>query len=635
MAQLGCCYYPEHWPESQWAEDAQRMVDAGLHWVRIGEFAWSRLEPRFGQFDWLWLDRAINTLGKAGLSVVLSTPTATPPRWMLDRLPNMLAVDDSGQQRKFGSRRHYCFSHQGYKDECQRIVQLMAERYAKHPYVKAWQIDNEYGCHDTVISYSDSAKCQFRIWLMQRYGSIANLNQAWGNIFWSMEYSNFDEIELPNQTVTEANPAQRLDFHRFSSDQVVAFNRLQVDVLRAATDVPLIHNYMGRITDFDHFAVGADLDIASWDSYPLGFLEDRSDEDDDWRLRFARQGDPDFQAFHHDLYRSVGRGRWWVMEQQPGPVNWAPYNPAPLKGMVKLWSLEAVAHGAEAVCYFRWRQLPFAQEQMHTGLLNCDSSAAPGLDEAIQVAAALKDLGQISTVQSDLALVFDYESDWAWRVQPQGASFDYFRLTFSFYRALRQLGLSIDILPASSPTLEGYKLVVIPGLMSLNTQLEAALKIFKGIVVAGPRSGTRNASFHTVSPAPSLAPVGTRTVQYESLRPGLDYSFTEGGKLQDWFERMEAPEDLVAERTTSGWPAMLREGMHCYLCGWPDAKALQRIFSGLAAELGIKTMQLPDQLRIRDTEHYRFWFNYGNEATSFGDIRLEPAGVHIQPKDTI
>ena len=194
-----------------------------------------------------------------------------------------------------------------------------------------------------------------------------------------MDYGDFEEIELPNLTVTEPNPSHQLAFRRFCSDQVVAFNRVQVDIIRTHSNAPITHNYMGKVTNFDHFDVGADLDFASWDSYPLGFLEDRAGADQDLRERYIRQGHPDFQAFHHDLYRAVGRGRWWVMEQQPGPVNWAPYNPAPLPGMIRLWTWEAFAHGAEAVCYFRWRQVPFAQEQMHAGMLRPDSSEAAAM----------------------------------------------------------------------------------------------------------------------------------------------------------------------------------------------------------------------------------------------------------------
>ena len=222
---LGCCYYPEHWPQEMWADDAQRMVEAGLRWVRIGEFAWSRIEPAADQLDWQWLDTAVATLGAAGLQIIMGTPTATPPRWMLDKWPDMLAVDAHNQPRKFGSRRHYCFSHQPYRTECLRICRLMAERYGDNPHIQAWQTDNEYGCHETTVSYSASAEQQFRVWLARKYQNIAALNNAWGNMFWSMQYNSFEQIEAANQTVTEANPSHLLDFRRFSSDQVVSFNK--------------------------------------------------------------------------------------------------------------------------------------------------------------------------------------------------------------------------------------------------------------------------------------------------------------------------------------------------------------------------------------------------------------------------
>lgn len=452
--ELGVCYYPEHWPEAQWAEDARRMAELGLAWVRIGEFAWGRVEPRPGQFNWGWLDRAIEVLGAHGLKVVLGTPTATPPKWVLDRHPDMLAVDAQGRPRKFGSRRHYCFSHPGYRQESARIVTEFARRYGRNLHVGAWQTDNEYGCHDTVLSYSDAARTAFRDWLRARFpaqdrngGDIEALNRAWGNVFWSMDYEDFDDIDLPNLTVTEPNPAHVLAFRRFSSDQVVQYNRMQAEIIRQYSDAPLSHNYMGRVTEFDHYKLGEDLDIATWDSYPLGFLEDRVGAGVEDQRRFARQGDPDFQAFHHDLYRAVGRGRWWVMEQQPGPVNWAPYNPAPAPGMVRLWTWEAFAHGAEAVCYFRWRQAPFAQEQMHAGLLRPDSAEAEGFDEARQVAFELADAPDVQPVTAPVALIFDYDAEWAWAVQPHGKGLSYFGLVLDHYRALRRAGLSVDIIP--------------------------------------------------------------------------------------------------------------------------------------------------------------------------------------------
>ncbi|MEJ2000942.1 MAG: beta-galactosidase, partial [Maritimibacter sp.] len=213
---IGVCYYPEHWPEEIWAEDAARMAAAGISFVRIGEFAWTRMEPSPGQCHFDWLDRAIEVLGAAGLKVVLGTPTATPPRWMATKHPDMFAIDADGRPRGFGSRRHYDFSHKGYRDDCAQIVGVLAERYGANPHVAAWQIDNEYSCHDTTLSYSAAALAGFRDWLAQKYQSPDALNRAWGNVFWSMDYASFDEIELPNLTVTEPNPAHVMDFRRYA-----------------------------------------------------------------------------------------------------------------------------------------------------------------------------------------------------------------------------------------------------------------------------------------------------------------------------------------------------------------------------------------------------------------------------------
>jgi beta-galactosidase len=194
---LGVCYYPEHWDEARWAEDAARMAALGLSWVRIGEFAWSRLEPAPGRLDWDWLDGAMETLGDAGLKVVLGTPTATPPRWLVNRMPDMLPVDRQGRPRGFGSRRHYDFAHMGYREECRRFVRLLAERYGRHPALGAWQTDNEYACHDTVLSYSSRRAQAFRAWLAQRYQSPEAMNRAHGNVFWSMEVSDWSRWTSP------------------------------------------------------------------------------------------------------------------------------------------------------------------------------------------------------------------------------------------------------------------------------------------------------------------------------------------------------------------------------------------------------------------------------------------------------
>jgi beta-galactosidase len=624
---LGTCYYPEQWPVEMWESDARRMAEAGLTWVRIGEFSWSKLETKPDEYHWDWLDLAIETLGNAGLKVVLGTPTATPPRWMLKRHPDMLAVDIEGRPRKFGSRRHYCFSHVGYKEDCIRIAELMARRYGSNRHVAAWQIDNEYGCHDTTISYSDAAAGAFRSWLKQRYGTIGRLNADWGNTFWSMDYDCFDDIGLPNLTVTEANPAHTLSFRRFSSDQVVVFNRVQLDVIRRHSAAPVSHNYMGRVTDFDHFAVGENLDIATWDSYPLGFLEDRVGADAAHQRKFARQGDPDFQAFHHDLYRAVGQGRWWVMEQQPGPVNWAPHNPVPLPGMVRLWSWEAFAHGAEAVCYFRWRQAPVAQEQLHAGLLRPDNAEAFAMDEVRQVAAEVANAPDVVTAQAPVAIVFDYDADFAWATQPHGRDLSYFSLVFHTYKALRRQGLSVDILPASTRNFDDYKLVMVPGLMFMQDALRHSLASHGGAVVYGPRTGARDAEMAIPVPLPPDIPgLDVTVAQIESLRNDISVQLQGGGRVICYREVLEGSAEVVLQSET-GEPVAMRQDNQTYLGGWLDDATLDRFVLQTCAAAQIDTLPMPEGVRIRTTGTERFWFNYTGQTVACYGLQLEPAEV--------
>ena len=644
----GVCYYPEHWPEDRWAKDAADMAALGLSWVRIGEFAWSRLEPKRGHYEFGWLDRAIDVLGGAGLKVILGTPTATPPHWMVKAYPDMLAMCADGQPRKFGSRRHYCFSYQPYIEECRKITRALAQRYGGNGYIAAWQTDNEYGCHDTILSYSPAARDGFRLWLADKYGRIDALNTAWGTVFWSMEYTGFEAVDLPNQTVTEPNPAHVMDFRRFSSDQVTLFNRAQTEILRAHTDAPLIHNYMGRITEFDHFDVGADLDIASWDSYPMGFLEDRSDKDDAWKRDFMRQGDPDFQAFHHDLYRAVGRGQWWVMEQQPGPVNWAPYNPAPLAGMVRLWSHEALAHGAQVVSYFRWRQAPFGQEQMHAGLQNPDGSPAMAWDEIVQFHGDIETLNWDASDEaapniSPVAIVFDYASAWAWETQPQGQDFDYSRLVFEMYSALRKLGQSVDILPPDTADFGARKLVLIPGLFAWNENLRAAIKATKAQVIIGPRSGSKTPDFQIPKTLPPDMPeLSVKVVAVETLRPDAPSDLDKGGAFQIWQEFVQTQTDITETRA-DGQAAILNAGKLTYLAGWPDEAAAARIFEDALTARGLEIESLTGGLRRRDLGRYKFYVNYGSQANIINSqsgpatqetYNIAPAGVAVIDKPT-
>jgi beta-galactosidase len=623
---LGVCYYPEHWPESLWADDARKMRETGIAYVRIGEFAWSLLEPEPGRLELAWLRRAIDTLGAAGLKVVLGTPTATPPKWLMDRHPEIAPVDIEGRPRGFGSRRHYSFSSPIYAQESARIVEIVAREFGRHEAVAGWQTDNEYGCHDTVLSWGEANLRAFRNWLRLRYQTPERLNEAWGNVFWSMEVRSFEEIALPHLTVTETNPAARLDFLRFSSEQVAAYNAMQVEILRNHSPGRFVtHNFMGFSLDFDHFALAEQLDIASWDSYPLGFTE-RSPFSDEEKLRWALTGHPDIAAFHHDLYRGVGRGRFWVMEQQPGPVNWAPWNAIPRRGQVRLFTWEALAHGAEVVSYFRWRQAPFAQEQMHAGLNLPDNSAlSPGGREARQVGAELAALGELpATTRANVALVFDYEASWFTRIQPQGADFRYEELTFRWYEAVRRLGLDVDILPPGAD-LTGYALVLVPTLPHVSEAALAAFAGAEGEMLFGPRSGSKTRNFSipdNLPPGPLASLIPMRVTEVASLRPGLSEAVrgAASGAAIRWRERIELTATAEIEaRFEDGEPALVRAGRRSYLACWPDAALLANVMRTIATRAGLATEPLPDGVRLRRRGDLTFAFNYGD------DIYLAPA----------
>ncbi|MEL7537710.1 MAG: beta-galactosidase [Pseudomonadota bacterium] len=645
---FGVCYYPEHWPEHLWEPDAQAMAALGLRVVRIGEFAWSRLEPSPGEFAFDWLDKAISTLAGAGLSIVMCTPTATPPKWLIDTFPSILPADPkTGRTRGFGSRRHYDFSSADYRRECERITSLLAERYGHRPEIIGWQTDNEIGCHDTTLSVSPDAVAAFRDWCRRRYGSIDRLNQAWGNVFWSMEYASFAEIESPYGAVTETNPAHQLAFRRFASDQVVDFHRETVAALRERSNEQFVtHNFIPMSdTAVDNQALAAPLDFPSYDSYPLGRLDELLHD----RLpietfqRYQRTGHPDLTAFILDQTRGLGDGPFWIMEQQPGPVNWASANPAPAPGAVRLWTYEAFAHGAECVSYFRWRQAPFAQEQMHAGLRRPDGAPAQRWDEiarCINEITAL-DVTNQSTARARVAIVTDPISDWVTEIERQSADYDVYTAQFEHYRALRSLGLDVDVIDRDAD-LDGYALVVAPCLAVLSEAFVARARACGAVFVFGPRTGSKTAEFRIpdhLPPGPLAQWLDLTVVEVDTLRPESSFAFEWHGTTflgSLWRDRVDVDGEFVLARYDDGDAAVVRNGAALYLTTLCEHRFLVRLYHDLCGELGVDTHLLAEDLRLRRRGELTFAFNFGDRPLTLpleSDTELLCGEHTLAPRD--
>ncbi|GBF04380.1 beta-galactosidase [Deinococcus aerius] len=648
--QLGSCDYPEHVPADRWATYARQQRELGLTFVRLAEFAWSRMEPRPGEYDWAWLDRAVEAYHAEGLRVVMCTPTATPPAWLIRAHPEILPYDAQGRVRDFGSRRHYDFASPVYREHSRRITRAVAERYGQHPAVVGWQTDNEFACHGTGRSYGGASAAAFPEWLRQKYGTLDALNEAWGNVFWSMEYSDWGQIRPPVLTVTEPNPSHILDYYRFSSDLIRDFQAEQVAILRELSPGRFVtHNFMIFESGFDHYEVARGLDFATWDNYPTGMLEffAPSGTGEDVKTRYARTGHPDLIAFNHDLYRGVlggrnGLGREgagtpngpWVMEQECGPVNWAPYNAQPAPGAVQLWTAQAWAHGADVVSYFRWRAATMAQEVMHSGLLGHDEQPTRGYEEV----AAL-DLGQfpVGPVPARVALLHDYESLWLYDAQPHSASMSYWAQTVAYYSALRSLGVDVDVVSADAD-LSGYAVVVAPAitLMTPERAQRWADAVQGGTrLVCGPRTAFRTPSGQTwaegqFGPLSSL--VGAHLRQYDSLRPGLEDAVSGGYSARFWAEsyRLEGAQATHTYRggPLDGEPAVIRHG-NVTVIGAHSEALIRDVLRGVLEEAGVPTTDLPEGVRLSHRAGVTLVQNWTGQPVEWQGRTLAPVSFEV------
>lgn len=631
---LGVCYYPEHWPRDRWQPYARQMRELGIAYVRIAEFAWAKIEPRQGELDWLCLDEAIEVLANEGLKVVLCTPTATPPAWLIHAHPEILPVDVDGHVRNFGSRRHYEPASEIYRVESRRITTAIAERYGEHPAVVGWQTDNEFADHDTGRSWGEISRRGFRLWLRERYGDLDALNQAWGAVFWSQAYSDWEEIGLPHNTPASPNPSHLLDFYRYRSDVLVAFQEEQVAILRRlAPGRWVTHNFMRFEDGFDHFRAAQCLDFASWDSYPTGGLE-RSWLSAAEKVRWARVGQPDETSFHHDLYRGLtGENRGpWVMEQQAGQINWAAYNPLPARGAVALWTAQGYAHGCDVISYFRWRAATVAQELMHSGILRHDES----LDRGGEEIAALEITGRPNApVNARVVLLHDYESLWAYDAQPHNDDVSYWRQMMLFYSALRELGVDVD-LRHPDHDLTGYDLIVAPAIQLMGEprarHLEQAAR--SALLIVGPRTAYRTPTgrvHEDGQPGPLRELLGCSLQNFDSMRPGLG-CHVGSFPVEFWAESyaLHGGEAVhtYADGPMAGAAAVVRHGNAVTLGAWSPG-LIREVIAGLLAERGIPHTTLPEGVRVARRGNLATWMNFNEsdatlpDGTTMGPVSFE------------
>lgn len=651
---FGVCYYPEHWDPSRWKMDAKMMRQAGISIVRIAEFAWALMEPQEGHFEWHWLDEAVDILSAEGLDVVLGTPTATPPAWLVRAHPEILPVDEHGARREFGSRRHYCPTSPVYRDYSRRIVSAMAERYGNHPGVTAWQIDNEFGDHETGRCYCPACAEAFRNWLRQKYCTLDALNQAWGNVFWSQIYTAWDQIEPPIRTVTVANPSHTLDYDRFSSTSFEEFQQQQVDILREVSpDRRLTTNFMGTYAELDYQRLQKPLDFISWDSYPTGQMDMLGDGlyfPWDQRPTFAYDvGDPYISGLGSDLTRSLKRQPYWIMEQQIGQINWANYNPGIRPGTMRLWAWHALASGAEAIVYFRWRACLYAQEQYHSGLLNHDASPAQGYRELVEMQSERADMDAWSEhpFTASAAILIDYADLWALQSQPHNRDYQYWRVIFRYYRAMQSLGLAVDLV-APTDDLTRYSLVIAPALLIGSGEKAKALTAYVshgGTLLMGVRSGFKTpSSMATDQPLPGAyrTLTGAVVADWHSLPPGVGFnvkSAIEGldGQIGTWMEQLlpDADVETLAQYTEgpfAGQAALTRHEVgkgKVWSMGWLPSHAQTRaLLLSLCHNSGIQpVMDLPDGVIVSRRGDDLLLLNFTDQSQTVGKVIIHPREV--------
>ena len=522
---VGASWYPEQWPEARWDTDLALMERAHLSVIRIGEFAWARMEPSDGAFDFAWLDRAVAAAARHGMKVVIGTPTAAPPIWLTEAHADVRRMEEDGRVQGHGERRQFSVASATYRRYATRIAGALAERYGRNPAVVGWQVDNEIGLE----SFDPEAKRRWAAWLAARYGTVAALNARWSTEYWSQRYARFDQVPLT--LGRDQNPALVLDARRFFSTLWADYVAQQASAIRATADPRqfVTINSTAWNDHFDQYRVHRGLDLAAWDEY-------------------VPDGRPDWPALalHHGVVRGYLNRNFWVMETQPGNVNWGANNRALDPGDTRMLAWQAVAHGADAVLYWQWRSAPGGQEQYHGTLVGADGLPMPVYDEVAGLAAELRGAAPLlagTQPVARVAVIYSQDSRWAIEQQRFARDYDPVAVLRAWYRPFFARGIGVDVVPPDAD-LGRYDLVLAPGLNVLDAATAERLARYVrggGHLVLGPRSGMKdgdNALWPQRQPGPLAAMLGARVDQFYALDAPVALAGGGAGSARTWAEAL-------------------------------------------------------------------------------------------------
>ena len=587
---FGADYNPEQWPREVWRDDMRLMQQAGVNIVSLGIFSWALLEPRPGEWDFAWLDEIIDLLHESGIDIDLATATASPPPWMSRLHPEVLPVTEDGTVLHPGGRQHWRPTSPIFRFYALRLVRKIAERYADHPALVAWHISNELGCHN-VFDYSDDAARAFRTWLQERYPTLDDLNVAWGTAFWSQSYSDWDEIVPPRVAPTHVNPGRQLDFERFSSDALRDYLRAESELLGEITpSVPRTTNFM--VTE-----VFPSVDYATW-------VDDVDFVSNDHYLRPGDGGREEL-SFSANLTGSLALGRpWFLMEHATSAVNWRDVNTVKRPGELARDALTHVGHGADAVCFFQWRQSRAGSERYHSAMVPHAGEDSRVYRDVAALGATLGELAPVTgsrRVPARVAILFDWESWWvAERDSHPSSRLRYRAEALDWYTALLDLGVRADVIPLDS-SLDDYEVVIAPMLHvvseSVRGQLEAVVAggrelvvtYFSGIVDEHDRVWLGG------YPGALRDLLGVLVEEFAPLLPDQEATLSNGATARVWTERVRLTDESVTVLATytdgdlEGAPAITRRsvggGGATYVASDLGVAGIRTLLSALSADI--------------------------------------------------